>query len=198
MKFIKQNIVILLAFILPILLITGVALSVYIPSLFLSTKYNFVYTTCAKGIDSEYPFKCINYTQKRYSVVNNKMIINNIDPTLDSDNNKIPDIYDSDFSNDTIRIILHDTEKNESREITFEEAQTLTLNNFETSPDGVAIKGDWSGGSDFFMFGGSSSTYGYYLTKGKIKNKLNLIYDYDQYYYREGLQFIGWVLPGRN
>jgi hypothetical protein len=192
MKFIKQNIVILTAFALPILLIIGVALSVYLPPLFLSTKYNFVYIMCA---ESKYRYNnCNNYIQKRYSVVNNKIIINNIDPTLDSDNDKIPDINE----NYTTRIILHDTEKNESREISFEEAQTLTLNNFEISPDGVTVEDDYSGGSDFFIFGGSSSTYGYYLAKGEIKTKLKLIYDYDHYYYRDNFQFIGWVLPGRN
>ncbi len=194
MKFIKQNIVIIIAFSLPILLIIGVALSIYIPSLFLSTTYNFVYTVCADGINSNYPYNCNNYIQKRYSVVNNRIVINNIDPILDSDNDTIPDINE----NYTTRIILHDTEKNESREITFEEAQTLTLNNFEKSPDGVAVTGNWSGGGDFFMFGGSSSTYGYYLTRGEIKKKLNLIYSSDQYYYRDSFQFIGWVLPGRN
>jgi hypothetical protein len=192
MKFIKQNIVILIAFSLPILLIIGVALSIYIPSLFLSTKYNFVYIICA---ENNYRYNnCNNYIQKRYSVVNNRIVINNIDPTLDSDNNTIPDINE----NYTTRIILHDTEKNESREIAFEEAQTLTLNNFEKSPDGVAVTGNWSGGGDFFIFGGSSSTYGYYLTRGEIKKKLNLIYSSDQYYYRDSFQFIGWVLPGRN
>jgi hypothetical protein len=192
MKFIKQNIVILIAFSLPILLIIGVALSVYIPSLFLSTKYNFVYIICT---ESNYRYiTCNNYIQKRYSVVNNRIVINNIDPTLDSDNDKIPDINE----NYTTRIILHDTEKNESREITFEEAQTLTLDDFEISPDGVTVEDEYSSGTDLFIFGGSSSTYGYYLTKGKTKKKLNLIYDYDQYYYRYHFQFIGWVLPGRN
>jgi hypothetical protein len=194
MKFIKQNIVILLAFTLPILLIVGVALSVYLPSLFLSTKYNFVYTICTDGISSYDQYNCNNYPQKRYSVVNNKMIINNIDPTLDSDNDKILDINE----NYTVRIFLHDTEKNESREITFEEAQTLTLNNFLSSPDGVAVTGTYSGGSSFFIFGGSSSSYGYYLTKGNSKEKLNLINNPDQYYSRDNFQFIGWVLPGRN
>ena len=78
--------------------------------------------------ESNYRYNnCNNYIQKRYSVVNNKIVINNIDPTLDSDNDKIPDINE----NYTTRIVLHDTEKNESREITFEEAQILTLNNFD-------------------------------------------------------------------
>lgn len=194
MKFIKQNIIILIAFTLPILLIAGVALSVYIPSLFLSTKYNFVYTVCADRVNRDYRYNCNNYPQKHYSVANNKIVLNKIDPTLDSDNDQILDIDE----NYDIRIILHDTEKNESREITFEEAQTLTLSDFITSPDGVSVTGNYSGDSSFFVFGGSSSPYGYYLTKGQIKDKLNLINNPNEYYYRDNFQFIGWILPGRN
>ncbi len=195
MEFIKKNFAILLAFILPIVVIAAVALSVYLPSLFLSTSYNFVYTSCIDGTNY-YSYNCDNYLQKRYSVVDNKLVANTVDPTLDSDNDKIPDINE----NYTARIFLHDTEKNESREITLEEAQRLTLNSLLTSPDGVTVSSyyDRSGGDFFFIFGGGSSSYGYYLTKGKSKSKLNLINDTDQYHYRNNFQFIGWVLPGRN
>jgi len=196
MEFLKKNIAILLAFILPIVLIAVVALSTYLPSLFLSTSYNFVYTSCADGINYYYSDNCDNYLQKRYSVVGNKLVANNIDPTLDSDNDKTPDINE----NYTARIFLHDTAKNESREITFEEAQALTLNSLITSPDGVTVSShyDRNGGDFFFIFGGGSSSYGYYLTKGKSRDKLNLINNTDQYYYRNNFQFVGWVLPGRN
>lgn len=205
MEFLRKNFAILLAFILPIVLIAIVALSTYLPSLFLSTSYNFIYTSCTDGTNYYYSFNCDSYLQKRYSVVSNKLVANNIDPSLNlgndkmpalnSDNNKIPDINE----NYTARIFLHDTAKNESREITFEEAQTLTLNSLLTSPDGITVSSyyDRSGG-DFFIFGGGSSSYGYYLTKGKSKDKLNLINNTDQYYYRNNFQFIGWVLPGRN
>lgn len=198
MEFIKKNFAMLLAFMLPIVLIAVVVLSTYLPSLFLSTSYNFVYTSCVNGTNYYHSNNCDNYLQKRYSVVDNKLVANNVDPTLDSGNNKIPDVN----KNYTARIFLHDTEKNESREITFEEAQTLPLNTLLTSPDGVAVSRhyDRNGSDSFFIFngGGSLSSYGYYLTKGKSKDKLNLINSRDQYYYRNNFQFVGWVLPGRN
>ena len=196
-EFIKKNFAILLAFILPIVLIIVVALSTYLPSLFISTDYNFVYTSCTDGTNRYYyPYNCDNYLQKRYAVVNNKLVVNAVDPALDLNNDKIPDFKE----NYTARIFLHDTQKNESREITLEEAQTLTLNNLLTSADGVTVSGyyDRNGGDLFFIFDGGSSSYGYYLTKGKSKSKLNLINNTDQYYYRNNFQFIGWVLPGRN
>jgi hypothetical protein len=197
MEFLKKNFAILLAFILPIVLIAVVALSAYLPSLFLSTSYNFVYTSCTDGTDYYYGNNnCDNYLQKLYSVVGNKIVANNVDLTLDSDNDKIPDINE----NYTARIFLHDTAKNESREITFEEAQTLTLNSLITSPDGITVSShyDRNGGDFSSLFGLSSSSYGYYLTKGKSREKLNLINNNDQYYYRNNFQFVGWVLPGRN
>jgi len=196
MEFLKKNFAILLAFILPILLIAIVTLSIYLPSLFLSTSYNFIYTSCVDGTNYYYSYNCDNYLQKRYSVVGNKLVANNVDPTLDSDNDKIPDINE----NYIARIFLHDTQKNVSREITFEEAQTLTLNNLLTSPDGVTVSShyDRNGGDFIFIFNSDSSSYGYYLTKGKGKDKLNLINNTSQYYYRNNFQFLGWVLPGRN
>ncbi len=196
MEFLKKNFAILLAFILPIVLIVIVALSTYLPSLFISTSYNFVYTSCTDGASYHYSYNCDNYLSRRYSVVGNKIIANAIDPTLDSDNDKIPDIKE----NYTARIFLHDTEKNESREITFEEAQTLTLNSLLTSPDGVTVSSqdDRSGGDFPFVFGSGRSSYGYYLTKGKSRSKINLINNTDQYYYQNNFQFVGWVLPRRN
>lgn len=196
MKFIKNNFAILLAFILPISLIVALALSTYLPSVFLSTSYNFVYITCTDGINYYYS-NCGKYLETRYSVVDNKIIANTVDPTLDLDKNKIPDIYE----NNPVRIVLHDTKKNESREITFEDAQAITLSSIITSPDGVTVSGHYNkNGGDFFfyIFGGGSYSYGHYLTKGKSRNKLNLINNTGTHYSLNNFKFLGWVLPGRN
>lgn len=192
-EFLKKNFAIVLAFVLPVALIAIIALSTYLPSLFLSTDYNFVYSVCTDGTNY-YSYRCDNYLQKRYSVVNNKLVVNDVDPTLDSDNDGIPDINE----NYTARLFLHDTEKNESREITIAEAQTLNLNSLLTSPDGVTVSSHYDRGGDFFFLFDGGSSYGYYLTKGKSRSKLNLINRDDRYYYRDNFQFIGWVLPGRN
>lgn len=192
-EFIKKNFAILLAFILPIALIAIVALSTYLPSLFLSTDYNFVYSSCTDGTNY-YPYQCGNYLQKRYSAVNNKLVVNSIDPAQDSDRDGVPDINE----NYTARIFLHDTKKNESREIALEEAQTLTLNSLLTSPDGVTVSSNYDRGADFFFLFDGGSSYGYYLTKGKSRSKLNLINRESRYYNRDNFQFIGWVLPRRN
>lgn len=192
-EFFKKNFAIVLAFVLPVALIAIIALSTYLPSLFLSTNYNFIYSSCTDGTNY-YPYYCNNYLQKRYSVVNGKIVVNSIDPAQDSDKDDIPDINE----NYTARIFLHDTKKNESREITLEEAQALSLNGFLTSPDGVTISSNYDRGVDFFFLFDGGSSYGYYLAKGKNRSKLNLINNDDRYYYQDNFQFVGWVLPGRN
>lgn len=192
-QFLKQNFAILLAFILPLILIVGVALSVYLPSASLSTNYNFVYSSCFGGTEY-YSYQCDRYLQNRYSVVNGKIVLNTIDPKQDSDKNGVLDVNET----YTARLFLHDTQKNESKEIILKEAQMLTLNNLLTSPDGVTILSHYNQGGDFFIFGRGSSSYGYYLTKGKARVKLELINNSDQYYYQNNFQFLGWVLPGRN
>lgn len=187
----KENFAIVLALVLPVAFIVIIALITYLPSLFLSTNYDFVYAICRDSLHYIYPERCENYIRRRYAVVKNKLVVNNnvIDLTRDSDRDGIPDIEDYE-----VRFFLHNTEKNESREITFAEAQTLKLSNLSTSPDGVAVSFLYrNGGIFFFDFGDSS--YGYYLTKGKLKRRLNLIEQDNPYSYRDTFHFIGWVLP---
>lgn len=193
-NFIKKNYLLVLAFALPILLIVIVALSTYLPSLFVKTNYNFIYSTCSYN-NNYYQYNCNNYLKSHYSVVDGKLSVKDIDPEQDSDKNGIPDVKDP----YTDRIFLHDTLKNESREISLKEAQALTLNELITSPDGLTISSRYDRMSnDLFIFGGGYSSYGYYLTKGKSRSKINLINNNDRYYYQNNFQFIGWVTPGRN
>ena len=192
--FFKQNFALVIAFSLPLLLIVGIALSAYLPSLFISTDYNFVYSSCTDGNNNYYSYRCDNYLQKRYSVVNGQLVVNDVDPTLDSDNDGIPDVKEG----YTARLFLHDTKNNETREISLTEANTLSLNELITSPDGVSVSSQYDRGADFFLLFDGGSSYGHYLMKGSAKSKLNLINNENRYYYRNNFQFIGWVLPGRN
>ena len=79
------------------------------------------------------------------------------------------------------------------REISQQEAEGLQLLDLQTSPDGVAVEWDRSGGDDFFFIFGSRSSYGYYLTKGNARQKVELINDSDRYYYGYDLHFLGWI-----
>ena len=187
-EFFKKNFAVVLAFVLPIVFITIIALSTYLPSR-LPTDYNFLYVSCTNSKI----YLCTNYLSSHYLVINNKLVLGRIEPTQDIDKNGIPDIDE----NYAATFFLYDTKKNESRAITLEEAQTLTLDGSLTSPDGVTILNEYHRGGDFFFLFGNKASYGHYLTKGKYKFKLNIVNNRD-YYYQNDFQFIGWVLPGRN
>ena len=192
-EFVKKNFILIIAFSLPLILIIVVALSSVLPSLWLTTNYNFVYASCWDGT-SRYYYRCDNYLENRYSVVGGKLQIREAGQYQDSDNDGVVDREE----NYSARLFLHDTETNESREITEAEAQSLDLNGLITSPDGVTVSGHYDRGAGFFLVFDSGSSYGYYLTKGGARQRLNLINDDNHYYYRNNFQFIGWVVPGRN
>jgi len=194
--FLRKNFAIVLAFLLPILLIAGVAVTLYVPSLFLSTDYNFLYALCKDDRNYYNYGTCDSYLRARFTVVDGKLKDTPVDPKLDLNKDGLPDFSDTYGA----RVFLHDTQKNESREISVQEAQLLNLNNLLTSPDGVTVSSRYSRGADVFPFGGGGSSFGYYLTKGNSRSKLNLIHTNDDYYYynENNFEFLGWVLPGRN
>jgi hypothetical protein len=192
-QFIRKNFILLLAFLLPILLIILVAVVTYLPSLLVSTNYNFIYSTCYDNVN--YYNNCNRNIQNHFYIENGRVLESNISQTQDFDKNGVLDYKER--LND--RIFLHDTVKNESREISLEEAQKLNLSELLTSPDGVTVSSSYErSGPPFFLFGGGYSSYGYYITKGKGRTKINLINSADQYYYQNNFKFLGWVLPGRN
>jgi len=187
--FLKNNFVIIFAFSLPVVLIAVVALSAYLPSVFLSTNYNFVYAACTDG-SSYNSYRCDDYLQQRYSVVDGSLVVNEV-------------VLQKDGARDTneeycARLFFHNTETNETREITVEQAQELMFSELLTSPDGVTVSSEYDRGADIFLLFDSGSSYGHYLVKGNMKRKLNLINSDDRYYYRNNFKFIGWALPGRN
>lgn len=184
--FLKENLAILLAFSMPIGFLVIVLIATYLPSFLLTTDYNFVYAAC---IDKTYD-SWANCDESYYIVENGKL-------SERKDNQSQPPNNDDPVIT-APRIFLHNTKKNEGREITLEEAKKLSLSELVTSPDGVIVSNQYDRGDDFFFLFQGSSSYGHYLTKGKGRSKLNLIGDNDSYSYSINFQFVGWVLPGRN
>ena len=177
------------AFMLPLVFIAVVFVTSYIPSAGLTSNFNFVYATCSQG-QSTYNYYCSNHLLNLYDIENGRLLEQDIPADLDSDNDGVMDINE----NYQARLFLHDTANNESEEITFEQAQALTLDERITSPDGVAVEWEYNGGSNFFPFVRYSSRYGYYLTRGNASKELNLINTRNNRYYRDDFRFLGWVI----
>ena len=193
MKFlawVKENLALVMAFVLPFVVIVVVAVSAYVPALFLTTDYDFIYVTCTSAEQYRASYECAEYLQQRYVITDGILAVQMVDFTQNPD---YEPMRDTDESFDA-RIFLHDTKNNVSREITLEEATTQNIHALLTSPDGVTVSrdGDRNYNGDFFFFGSRSSGVEYYLTKGSLKRKINYINNGTDYY-KYNVRFIGWV-----
>lgn len=183
----------MLAFALPILFIVGVALFTYLPSLSVSTQYDFVYAVCSNE-SSVYRFRCDEYLNLRFDVENNRLKVNQVDlEELINENSPKPKRETPEnFQDYEVRLFLHDTSSNQSREITLDQAQNFKLSDLSTSPDEVTFSGDYSN-SPGFLFFNTGSSYNYYLEKGGDKARLDLKTDNSRFY-KNNFKFIGWVI----
>lgn len=186
-EFIKKNWVVLVAFLLPVMLILGVTLFLYLPALTVKSDYNFIYATCFDGT-YYYGSDCGTLLRQRYTVVNNRIVYNNTPLDVDVYGNKRPVPL-----NLETRVFVHNTKTNTSKEISVSELQYSVLaSDLLTSPDGVSISKNSSGGDYFFPFGGSAYSAGWYLTKGSSKKKMNLLNTEDRYYL-DNIMILGWI-----
>ena len=165
---VKNNIPLILGLSIPVLMILFVAASIYLPGLFIQPKFNFLYAT---GEDS--------YYNDYYSVENGRLIKHEIGYPKYSTSPTEPRLY------------IHDVAKNESKEVSFNEAQKFALNPSSQSPDGFEIE---CGSRTYGMFlifidsGGDCSTR--FIKGHNTSKKLNIQLP-GNYYYR--FQFLGWV-----
>jgi len=185
----RQNLLLGIAFALPLVFILTALLVSYLPAAALAPEYSFVYASCSQGRPPFY-YNCGNYLKNRYVVENAQLQELAIPDTLDSDNDGV---LDSEEHYET-RLFLLDTGLNQSRELLLSEVRALTLDKKITAPDGIAVEWEYSRGGNFFPFFDGPSRYGYYLTRGKVRDRLNLVGDNERSYYRDDLLFLGWVI----
>lgn len=173
---IKKNITLVIGISIPILMILFVAGSIYLPGLFIKPHFNFLY---ASGDDSYYYYK----NGYQYSVQNDKLIKNEI-KQLENQNYNPPRVES--------KLYLYDVVKNESKEISFADAQNLTLNSSTKSPDDFEVVYG-SRGDGFFPFflGGETDYNARYLKGHNVNKKLNLQLNGGSYY--NNFRFIGWI-----
>lgn len=172
MDYIKKNLTLFIGILVPVLMIIFVAASIYLPGIFVQPKYNFLYIS---GNDSYF------YSQFQYIVENEQLI---------KSQNKLPEeqIY---YQKEVIKIYYYDVNKNESREINFEEAQKFKIDSNNISPDGFEVVNGTQGGGFFPIFYYSNGDYNNLYLKGhNVSKKLNLILNGARY---DNFRFIGWI-----
>lgn len=172
MEFIKKNITLVVGISIPILMILFVATSIYLPGFFVQPKYNFLYVS-----SDDYYY----YNQYQYSVQNGKLLRNEI---------KQPENRTYRWMRD-VKLYVCDVVKNESREISFEEAQNLNLDSNNVSPDGFEVTyGNRSEGFLPFFFFLERDYNTLYLKGHNLSKKLNLKLSGSYYH---NFRFIGWI-----
>ncbi|MBU0467621.1 MAG: hypothetical protein KKD07_06060 [Candidatus Omnitrophica bacterium] len=160
----KRNVPLIVALSIPVLMIVLTVISIYVPTLFIKPKIDFIYSTGA------------NYCYKnRYTVEKGKIIENGIKINEKDNCQEPPDS----------RLYYYDVEKQISLELPYEKAQKYTLDTNNKSSDGFEIVSGSS--SDMFFYDGSSY-YKKFLKKSAFSRRLNMkvenYYDY---------KFLGWV-----
>lgn len=173
---IKENLALIAALAVPVVMIVLVALTIYVPRTWAKPQYDFIYTT-------EY-----NYYY-RFSVIDGKLnVTESFDPSAPQ---AAPYPYPAPVPGKDLppqpkpKIYLHHTDTDSNEEITLEKAQVLNLSGDTKSPDGYQVnRGDSSG-----SFFGSSGYNTFYITGHHLSQKVNLAtsdYGYD-------FHLIGWI-----
>ena len=169
MEFIKKNIVLVIGMSIPILMIIFVAGSIYLPSFFIKPQYDFIYA------DGNNPY----FSKYEYFIQNGKL------------EREQKSEYQERLGERDQKLYVYEVEKNKSKEISFEEAQKLTLDPSSTSPDGFEITYGKKSEGFFPIFFWSHTDYETLYIKGHnvISKKLNIqpIGNYLKF------TFLGWI-----
>ncbi|KKT77925.1 MAG: hypothetical protein UW86_C0014G0012 [Microgenomates group bacterium GW2011_GWA1_Microgenomates_45_10] len=157
---------------IPVFLIVAVIISIYLPSLFFKPKTNFLYLVDNPVYDS-------TCSQNLYSVVNGKLITSNEGSA-----------YECNLRNNKVEFYVHDIRQNQSRPISFYQAQAFNLSPSPRSPDGYEIVS--GGNGNVFPIFYVRSDYGVKYLEGRgTSQKLSLQFNTDQPY---KFRFLGWIL----
>ena len=168
----KKDISLIIGIAIPILMIVLVAASIYLPSLFSPPpRFNFLYVT-----DDGY------YQGQQYVVERGTLVKQGV-------------IYPERYTPRAARLFVHDVVKNESKEISFEDAQRLHLDPSGKSPDGFEVVYGSREDGIFPLFFFTSTDYNTIYMKGhNASRKLDLpSKTAEGYYYNSRFRFLGWI-----
>ncbi|MCL5260792.1 MAG: hypothetical protein M1561_03805 [Gammaproteobacteria bacterium] len=154
--------------------------SIYIPNLFTQPKFNFLYATGGECFCSQY--------NQPYSIQNSKLIKNKTPITP-----KTPNIrnIDCDLPQNTAKLFIHDTVKNENEQISLATAQKLNLDPNNKSPDGFEIaRGGMQGSIFSILFYADSRYYKGGTLQGRYASKK---FNTQTLGPCNNFRFIGWI-----
>lgn len=168
----KQKLPLIIALCIPLLMIILVAGFIYIPGIGKKPKYDFVYLSGSTSYYGTQEYKVSGGKIVKYPITQDKMYAGGIVP-----NESMPLFY------------LYSVANQSATELSLEQAQSITLDASNTSPDAYIIERGNGGGG--FPFGGNGNYNTWYIKGHNRATKLNLkLTGGDSYY---NFQFLGWV-----
>jgi len=166
----RKNAPLIIGFSIPVLMILFVAISIYVPGIFLHPKFNFLYS--GDG----------NYNNEQTYTVNDGHL------TLDHQMNPYP----NNKPYPSPSLYIHNVVTNESKPISFRDAQNLNLDSNIESPDGYKIEdGNPSDGFFPFFWYDNRNENAKYIVGHNVSKKLNITINGSNYYY--SFRFLGWI-----
>lgn len=195
-NFIKENLVLVIGLVLPVLLIVLFFVATVIPkSMGTPPQYEMLFTTTRYDYQNKPEYVLDFYVKNQQLIAKSKKN----DEKNYNNASKILMAYDG--KTETVREITFDAAKlidaaklTDGAEMILEETKNLSIDTNVVAPDGYTLEssnyGSSGNGLVGGLFGGGYRNTGYRLKKGSVGYKVpNLQPDY---YYSQ-LQFIGWV-----
>lgn len=177
MSFIQKNFPLVVGIALPLLIVLALVIAVFIPSALADPEYDFLFTNEGYNYNRVY--------RSTYEVSDSRIALKSVTLHLGE--------YDNRVIEEKPTIFRYSADTETVHEISFAEAETLSLDPGPSSPDGYIVEYGYNRGGGFFPFYDSGGSSGYYVTKGGARKKIPSIPSQGGYYGNGQLTFIGWV-----
>jgi hypothetical protein len=191
----KENIPVIIAVALPVLVILLVALFAYLPSAGQRPSDNFVYV---ERSNQYYPTQgdCTVYAS--YYEVDDSGALRKLPyvaSVLSSEKTVNPcGSYGSqEILKDAPDLYLYDSKTDSSSKISYADASSLTYFPDRTSPEGYTVDFRYARNSGIFDLFGAGDSSGVFANKKNVHVKLSVGTSEDLYYNANNFKFIGWV-----
>lgn len=169
----SKNISLVIGITIPVLMIVLIIASIYLPRYFIHPKYDFLYV-----LGDEYYY----VGGQQYFVKEGRLI------RIESKKDEKPH---PDQPRSERPLYVFDINKDESREVSFDEAQKLNLNGNIKSPDGFEVTHGQRGDGFLFFWSTVPDHNSVYLKGNSFSKKLNV--QVREVYYDSNFRFLGWI-----
>ena len=182
----KRNLPIIVAILLPIIVVGGVLLTLYLPSRDINPEYNILYVV-NNSANGYYSNEC------GYLISEGELMREDV-PQASSNN--IPREITTRIKPDVDqpKLYVFDVKTEETKELSYNEALELDIIKAGSiSPEGYSVSytRDYNNSGIFELFGGYSREYGWRFTDGKVSIFKKSVMPDPRYYYNA--EVLGWI-----